>query len=139
VTAVVDTNIVAYYVLGTERFATEARHCLENLTRLLAPACWEAELANVLWMAVGSRVLPSEVAPRKFALARMLGVEPVPVETLCHGALARSIATGLAVYDTLFVELAVRTGCPLVTFDKSVLKAYPGVALRPGAVQLPMR
>jgi predicted nucleic acid-binding protein len=35
------------------------------------------------------------------------------------------------VYDTLFVELAARTGCPLVTFDKAVLRAFPEIARRP--------
>jgi hypothetical protein len=41
------------------------------------------------------------------------------------------VASGIAVYDTLFVELAARTKCPLVTFDKAVLKAFPEIALRP--------
>jgi hypothetical protein len=37
---------------------------------------------------------------------------------LWHGALLRSVETGVAVYDTLFVELAEREGAPLVTFDQ---------------------
>jgi hypothetical protein len=40
-------------------------------------------------------------------------------------------ASGIAVDDTLFVELAARTACPLVTFDKVVLKAFPDIAIRP--------
>ena len=43
----------------------------------------------------------------------------------------RSVASGIAVYDTLFVELATRTGCPLLTFDKAVIKAFPDIAIRP--------
>jgi predicted nucleic acid-binding protein len=35
------------------------------------------------------------------------------------------------VYDTLFVELAARTACPLVTFDKALLTAFPEHAVRP--------
>jgi predicted nucleic acid-binding protein len=35
------------------------------------------------------------------------------------------------VYDTLFVEFAVRSGCPLVTFDKAALRAFPDIAIRP--------
>ena len=43
----------------------------------------------------------------------------------------RSVTSGIAVYDTLFVELAVRSKCPLVTFDKALLKAFPEIAVRP--------
>lgn len=54
-----------------------------------------------------------------------------PAATLCQGALLRSLASGIAVYDTLFVELAVRRSCRLATFDKAVLKAFPDIAIRP--------
>jgi hypothetical protein len=40
----------------------------------------------------------------------------------------------VAVYDTLFVELAVREEMPLATFDAAVLKAFPDIAVRPSAV-----
>jgi predicted nucleic acid-binding protein len=39
----------------------------------------------------------------------------------------------VAVYDTLFVELAVREHLPLATFDAALLKAFPNIAVRPGA------
>lgn len=41
---------------------------------------------------------------------------------------------GVAVYDALFVELAVREAAPLATFDRGILTAFPGVACRPGAL-----
>jgi predicted nucleic acid-binding protein len=34
-------------------------------------------------------------------------------------------------YDTLFVELAVREGKPLLTFDAKLLATFPDVAVRP--------
>lgn len=128
---VVDTNVVAYLLLGTKAFVDEARHALRTGVDLLAPAHWEAELANVLWMAVGSGVLPPEEGPARLGLARRLGIETVATATLCQGALLRSLASGISVYDTLFVELAARTDCLLVTFDKAVLKAFPSIAVRP--------
>ena len=128
---VVDTNVVAYLLLGTKAFVEEARHALRTGLDLLAPAHWEAELANVLWMAVRSGVLPPEEGPARLRLARRLGIETVATATLCQGALLRSLASGISVYDTLFVELAARTGCLLVTFDKAVLKAFPNIAIRP--------
>jgi predicted nucleic acid-binding protein len=38
----------------------------------------------------------------------------------------------VAVYDTLFVELASRERLPLATFDGRVLSAFPEIAKRPG-------
>ena len=128
---VVDTNVVAYLLLGTEGFVEEAKACFNAVSNPIAPAHWEAELTNVVWMAVRSGVLPPEEGPVRLSLARRLGIESVTTATLCQGALLRSIGSGLAVYDTLFVELAARTGCPLLTFDKAVIKAFPDIAIRP--------
>ena len=97
----------------------------------VAPAHWEAELANVLWRAVRAGVLAPAEGPVRFGLARRLGVESVATATFCQGALLRAIESGLSVYDTLFVELALRAACPLVTFDKAILRAFPKVACRP--------
>jgi predicted nucleic acid-binding protein len=129
--AVIDTNVVAYLLLGTETFVAEARTCFETVSKPLAPAHWEAELANVMWMAIRTGVLPAEEGPVRLGLARRLGIESVATATLCQGALLRAVTTGVPVYDTLFVELAVRAACPLVTFDKSVLRAFAEVARRP--------
>lgn len=129
--AVLDTNVVAYLLLGTPSFADEARAALNVVTSPLAPAHWEAELTNVVWMAVRSGVLPAAEGPVRLSLARRLGIESVATGTLCQGALLRAVTSGIAVYDTLFIELAVRTACPLLTFDKALVKAFPDIALRP--------
>jgi len=131
VKAVVDTNVVAYLLLGTEGFVEEAATCFNAVSHPIAPAHWEAELTNVVWMAVRSGILPRAEGPVRLRLARRLGVESVNTATLCQGALLRSVASGMAVYDTLFVELAARTGCRFVTFDKAVIKAFPDIAIRP--------
>ncbi len=129
--AVIDTNVVAYLLLGTETFADESRACLEQVATPLAPAHWEAELANVVWMAVRAGVLPAADGPVRLGLARRLGIESVSTVTLCQGALLRAIESGVSVYDTLFVELAARSACTLLTFDKAMLKAFPDIARRP--------
>jgi predicted nucleic acid-binding protein len=137
VTCVIDTNVVAYYLLGTEPFVEEARQFISIASHGLAPAVWEAELANVVWMAIRAGVLPPEEGPVRLKLAARMGIESVPTRSLCQGALLRSVMSGVAVYDTLFVELAVREGCSLATFDKGILRAFPDIAKRPGALSLP--
>jgi predicted nucleic acid-binding protein len=131
VKAVVDTNVVAYLLLGTEGFLEEARACFEQVAMPMAPAHWEAEITNVIWMAVRAGVLLPDEGPVRIGLARRLGIESVATATLCQGAFLRAVASGVPVYDTLFVELAVRTACPLVTFDKALLRALPEIAIRP--------
>ena len=100
----------------------------------LAPAHWEAELTNVLWMAVRAGVLPTTEGPVRLGLARRLGVESITTATFCQGTLLRAIESGIAAHDTLFIELAARSSCPLLTFDEALLKAYPDIAHRPRAV-----
>lgn len=131
--AVVDTNVVAYFVLGTARFVEEARGFIAALDEAWAPALWEAELANALWMATRLNVLSLEEAGYRLMLADGLGIHVVPNRSLWQGALVRACQAKVAVYDTLFVELAVREQLPLATFDETLL-AFPDIAVRPGSV-----
>ena len=126
-TVVVDTNVVAYLLLGTERFVAEARTFMAGVRQGLAPALWEAELANVVWMAIQQGVMPPGEGPKRLGLAVRLGIHSVPSRTLWQGALVRAVGSGIAVYDTLFVELAVREKLRLATFDRKVLRTFPDV------------
>ena len=129
--AVVDTNVIAYYALGTPEFDAEVREFWRRVEDPIAPALWEAELGNVLWMSVRGGVLSKEDAPTKLHLAARLGIHSVSVRKLWQGALQRALQSGVAVYDTLFVELADREQLPLATFDNKVLATYPDIAKRP--------
>jgi predicted nucleic acid-binding protein len=128
---VVDTNVIAYYVLGAADFAEESRTFWRSAGELLAPSSWEAELANVVWMAVRTGGVAAAEGGFKLQLAARLGIHSVAVRALWQGALARAVASDVPVYDTLFVELADREQVPLVTFDRKLLAAYPAVAKRP--------
>jgi predicted nucleic acid-binding protein len=131
---VVDTNVVAYFLLGTQAFVEEARGFWQRVKKPMAPALWEAELANVVWMAVRAKVLAPDEAPKRLTLAAALGIESVSNKSLWHGALSRAVSSGVAVYDTLFVELASREHLLLATFDARILKAFPDLARRPRAL-----
>ena len=129
--AVVDTNVVAYYLLGTPGFATEAKDFWGRVVDPLAPALWEAEFANVVWMAARSGVVAVEDAPVKLDYAAQLGIHSIASRTLWRGALRRALESGVAAYDTLFVELADRESLPLATFDERLLTSFPLIAKRP--------
>lgn len=130
--AVVDANVIAYYLLGNAELATEVHRFWRDVRDALAPSIWEAEIANVVWMSIRAGVLPQAEGSAKLHLARRLGVHTIPSRALWHGALLRSVQSEMAVYDTLFVELAEREGAPLVTFDQRLLNRWPDIACRPG-------
>jgi predicted nucleic acid-binding protein len=130
-TAVVDTNVVAYYLLGSAPFADETRGFWHRVGETLAPAHWEAELANVIWMAVRTGALLRDEGHRKLDMAARLGVRSIGIRPLWQPALARALASGVAAYDTLFIELATQGDLKLATFDSVVLKKFPEIARRP--------
>lgn len=130
--AVVDTNVVAYFVLGTADFSAETGAFWRRVNQPIAPALWEAEIANVVWMAARSGYLTAPEASLRLRNASRLGLRSVPTRSLWHGALLRAVGSDVAVYDTLFVELAARERLPLVTFDGRLLAAFPEIAARPG-------
>jgi predicted nucleic acid-binding protein len=132
--AVVDTNVVAYYLLGTEPHVVEARNFWQATDEPMAPAHWQTELTNVLWMAVGTGTLSASEGHRRLDFGSRLRLRSVPIGSLWQNALTLSLDSGLSAYDTLFVALARRRRLPLVTFDKLVLKAFPDVAKRPSDI-----
>lgn len=132
--AVVDTNVIAYHLMGTAKLATEVERFLAATEDLTAPAIWEAELANTLWVSARAGVLTPGDALEKLSLASALGIQSQSTRTLWSGALIRSLESGVAVYDTLFVELAEREGAYLATYDRGLLRSFPDVARRPGDI-----
>jgi predicted nucleic acid-binding protein len=131
VRAVVDTNVIAYFLLGTDGFRDECERFWREVDEPVAPASWEAELTNVLWMATRKQIVDLPEALHRLELAKGLGIRSVPVSTLWSGALARAHTSGIAACDTLFVELADREAVPLATFDEQVMRAFPRLAMRP--------
>ncbi len=129
--AIVDTNVVAYYLLNTESHVEECREFWKGVNEASAPASWQAELLSVLWMAVRTRAITPSDSVSKLKAAASLGIHPVPVRQLWRGALRRSIDSDVSPYDVLFVELAIRRKQKLATFDRQLLRTFPDVAKRP--------
>ena len=128
---IVDTNVVAYYLLATEPFVEEVRAFWHRPLDAAAPTLWEAEVSNILWMAARTGLIDKREALRRLGMAARLGIRSVPIRRLWRGALARAMNSNVAAYDTLFVELTVHERKRLVTFDAKLLAAFPNVAVRP--------
>src|SRR5437867_6702149 len=132
--AVVDTNVVAYYLRDTQPHVEECRRFWKRIAEVAAPASWQAEILSVLWKAVRTKVITPDDSVTKLKAATRLGIQAVPVRHLWRGALIRSIRSGISPYDTLFVELAIRRRMKLATFDAQLLRTFPDVAKRPSAI-----
>ena len=132
--AVIDTTVIAYYVLQTEPFTAEVHELWSKLREPLAPSSWQAELANTVWMTIRAGVITAEEGLRRLEFAAQLDIWSISTDSLWLEALSRSVTSGVSVYDTLFVELAARENLPLATYDTKVLAAFPTIARRPAAL-----
>lgn len=128
---VLDTNVVVYYLLETQSFVEECRTFWRGVGAVCAPASWEAEVMNALWLAVRAKVLTAEEALIRLQTCAQLGIASIAVRSLWEGALVRAVLSGHSPYDVVFVELALRLKLPLVTFDRALLARFPETAIRP--------
>ena len=128
---VVDSNVIAYYLLKTAPFHREIKSVWPRLKTLNAPASWEAEILSVLWNACGAGLFSEVEARKKLQLAKALGIRAYPVSGLWFSALRFALLANHPTYDTLFVALATRLSTPLLTYDERLLVKFPQVAIRP--------
>ncbi len=131
---VVDTDVIAAALLGEPGRGRQAGKLLAFGERLLAPAHWQAELANVVWKATVMGLLPVEAVAELIATAARLPIESVAVTALWRGAVARAIVADHPVYDTLFIELAERSGTRVVSYDRALRKKFADLVVEPAAV-----
>lgn len=97
----------------------------------MAPSHWKAELANVVWKSVVFGGVGADRVGAILDAAESLSITSVDVSELWRGAVARAIASRHPAYDTLFVELAVREGAPLASYDRKLRRKFPTVVQSP--------
>lgn len=131
-TAVVDANVIAYYLLDTEPFVQEARRFWHRAREVFAPALWEDEILNIVWLTTRAGIIDAGEGLERLRHSRALGINTVPARNLWRGAFLRALTHAHPPYDALYVELAARLGLPLATFDEEILKKFPDIATRPG-------
>jgi predicted nucleic acid-binding protein len=96
---------------------------------LLAPDLFSVEVANSLVMAARAGRIPESDLP--IFHADMMGNLPIihPSMSLLPRAYEISSQSRASVYDALYVALAEREECDLVTADEKLIKALPGFPL----------
>lgn len=133
--AVVDTDVVAYSLFGTRPFVDEADRFWHDATGTMAPAIWEAELANVVWMAIRAGIIAADEGLERLQLAARLGIQSVTSRSLWRERSFVPPPPGLRFTIRYSWNLRYANGAPLATFDSQVLSAFPDIAMRPGSLR----
>jgi len=131
---VVDTNVLAYYALGTPPFSEELSVLFSEPFELIAPDSWQSEFLNVVWQSIRFQGISLYHGLELLEEVESLLNWSVPVWSLWREALVVADDHDCSTYDTLFVALAERERCSLLTLDKQVLIAFPEIARRPDQV-----
>jgi predicted nucleic acid-binding protein len=124
---VVDTNIIAYLYLESDRSA-QAERLLEKDAQWSAPLLWRSEFRNVLAFYIRRDYLSLEAAQAilKEALMLMKGRE---YEVASFQVMEFVASSECSAYDCEFVALAEDLGLPLVTADKKILTEFPQISV----------
>jgi predicted nucleic acid-binding protein len=123
------TNLLIYlYVQGDRTEDSEA--VLKRDATWTVPLLWRSEFRNALIGLVRKEFVPLDKAvsivdeAERWLAGREYSVISRHVLTLAD-------RSGCSAYDCEFVALAEDLGVPLVTADRQILKAFPGLAISP--------
>jgi predicted nucleic acid-binding protein len=114
---VADASAAVNLILRTER-APAIIAQLERSSLVLAPMLFHSEIANTLWKYVRAGRLDKDVALTRYEEAAGLVDSFEPDEQLATEALSAAIRYDHPVYDLLYVVLARRYGCKVLTEDR---------------------
>jgi predicted nucleic acid-binding protein len=123
---VVDTNTIIYLYLNSEKSA-QAEHLLTLETKWIAPSLWKSEFRNVLVLYLRKNILTFDevLIITQQAESLMLGNE---YEVSSAHILQLVNSSSCSAYDCEFVALAKLLNIPLITADKKIIAAFPGIA-----------
>ena len=123
---VVDTNVIAYLYLDSERSMASER-LLAKDPEWIAPTLWRSEFRNILALYLRKGRLEFEAAVEIMREAESL-MAAVEYELASALVLALVRDSDCSAYDCEFVALARYLGIPLVTADRQLVRSFPETA-----------
>ena len=121
-TAVVVDASVAVKWFVEEEYSAQARSLLSEDTSRLAPDFILVEFAHVALKQIRRHQLPPDDARAAGThLTRLVALHPAP--PLVRAAFEIGLTFERSIYDSLYVALAMREGCQLVTADRRLYNA----------------
>lgn len=126
---VVDTTLlVPLYVPGV--LTPQVEEIVRRDPLWVSVPLWRSEFRNALAGFLRAKSLTSDGCKRiaRQAALRMMGQE---YRVASGRVLELAAESGCTAYDCEFVALAAIADLPLVTFDRELLRAFPGLAISP--------
>ena len=134
---VLDASIALSWLIPDETGEGERsiRYKLTEGATVWVPTHWRLEIVHALWAAERRKRIDSVGISRAVAWSMKFPVciDPETGERVGHETLAIARQYNLSIYDAAYLELALRKGAALATFDK-VLKS---TAIKLGIPVLP--
>jgi predicted nucleic acid-binding protein len=125
---VVDASVVAKWFVAEEQ-AELALQLLASPLEFLSPDLIWAEVGKVLWKRVRRNQISREEAITICDDLLQMPVETTPSQTLLSDAFEIAVDTDRTVYDSLYLALAIRKGCKMVTSDDKLSRSLAGTKL----------
>jgi predicted nucleic acid-binding protein len=131
---IVDARVLIQYFL-TETNTPQVRVLIGGLARgdrLYVPEFGLLECVNILWRNVRFQGLPQTDGEQMIRDLLDLPLNIKPVSELLPRAFQIGLTHQLAIYDSLYIALALDLDCPLITVDvrQSQAAAASGVVLK---------
>lgn len=124
---VADTNTIAYLYLPTAQ-TDDVVALLHKDPHWIAPLLWRSEFRNVLALYVRKSIIDLDTAIAMQAQAEQqfadneYSVNSIDVLTLAK-------ESGCSAYDCEFISLAKSLNLKLITGDRKLVQAFPGLAM----------
>lgn len=119
---VVDSSVAVKWFLPEEH-TEAARELLRDGNRLIAPDLIRAEVGNAMWKRWRRGEIPAEAALEVLRDLRRLPLGIESSEPLVEVAWDVARRFGCSFHDSLYVALAHRADCTLVTADRKLYNA----------------
>jgi predicted nucleic acid-binding protein len=125
---VVDANVGIKWVLS-EVHSEAALRLLNDDSELLVPDFFFPEIGNILWKRVRRGETTLELAQNDLSVLMGGDLQICPSEPLMPMALEIAARIDQAVYDCVYLALAIAHQCQMVTADERFYNALSGHAL----------
>lgn len=123
---VVDSSVAIKWFLD-EVHSPEAHQILRDyrngIHNVVVPDLLYAEVGNILWKKQDKGLISAVDCQHVLREMTELLFPVVPINRLTAEALSLAVAYKRTVYDMLYVALAEREGCPLITADERLVNA----------------
>lgn len=122
---VIDASIIIEYLISGN-YTAQTRRLFEQKAlddQFIVPEFALLECTNVLWRQVRFQGMPVETAEALLKHLRKLPLRRVPAKSVLPTALRIGLNHQLAIYDSVYIALALRSSLPLITLDQPQTRA----------------